>query len=67
VLSGVLLCGIEMRQKLTSQLEELLNNQRRGFGIILLGHSRIVRVMHIFAYNCNQIRLEWNEKILTSL
>ena len=57
LLSEVLLCGIEMRQKLTSQLEELLKNQRRGFGIILLEHSRMC-VMHILP--TISIKFDWN-------
>ena len=59
MLSEILLCGIEMRQKLISQLEELLKNQQRGSGILLLKHSKMCAC---YAHLCLQIQSysDWN-------
>ncbi len=63
MLSEISLCGIEMRQKLTSQLEELLKNQRRGFDIILLEHSRMYACYaHLcLQFQSNSIGMEWKD------
>ena len=63
MLSEVLLCGIAMRQKLISQLEELLKNQRRGFGILLLEHSRMcARYAHLcLQFQSDSIGMEWKD------
>ena len=48
-----------MRQKLISQLEELLKNQQRGFSILLLEHSKMCAC---YAHLCLQIQSnsDWN-------
>ena len=50
-----------MRQKLISQLKELLKNQQKGFGILLLEHSKMCALCASLQTISIKFGLEWKD------